>query len=291
MTEAVLAGRAVAPVRATSAPVSAGREVRRAALRALGRSLSTFVLTILAVGVLWVGLLWAFQVSPYVGKTPIDVWNYLFAMPNSAVNRADMFARLGVTIGNAGIGFVSGLLVALAIAVIFQLSRGVEHALMPLAMLLRSVPLVAMAPVIVLIFGREFATVAVMGGIVVLFPALVNIVFGLKSAPAQMNDLIAVYGGNRWTALRKVALPSALPSLLAAVRISVPGAITGALLAEWLAVGGGLGGIVGTYIASAQFSALWAAVVLITATALLLYNIVQLLESLVLARMGMAGRA
>jgi ABC-type nitrate/sulfonate/bicarbonate transport system permease component len=267
------------------------REVRLSTLRALGRSVLTFVLTIVAVVVLWVGSLWVFQISPYVGKGPVDVWNFLFTVPNAEANREQLFGQLGVTLGHSVVGFAAGLIVALLVAMIFQLSKGVEHALMPMAMLLRSVPLVAMAPVIILIFGREFASVAVIGGIVVLFPALVNIVFGLKSASPQMNDLVTVYGGTSWTRLRKVALPSSLPEFFAAVRISVPGAITGALLAEWLAVGGGIGGAVGGYIAAAQFSAVWTAVVLVTGTALVLYNVVQILESVALARMGMGNRS
>jgi ABC-type nitrate/sulfonate/bicarbonate transport system permease component len=267
------------------------REARRSTLRALSRSLLTFLLTIVAVLVIWVGALWIFQVSAYVGKGPIDVYNFLFTLPNAEANRAQLFGQLGVTLGHSVVGFAAGLVVALLAAIVFQLSKGVEQALMPLAMLLRSVPLVAMAPVIILIFGREFASVAVIGGIVVLFPALVNIVFGLKSASPQMNDLVSVYGGNAWTRLRKVALPSSLPEFFAAVRISVPGAITGALLAEWLAVGGGIGGAVGGYVAGAQFSALWTAVVLVTGTALIIYNVVQIIESVVLARMGMVDRA
>ncbi len=267
------------------------REVRLSTLRALGRSVLTFVLTIVAVLVLWVGSLWVFQISPYVGKGPVDVWNFLFTVPNAEANREQLFGQLGVTLGHSVVGFAAGLTVALLVAIVFQLSKGIEHALMPMAMLLRSVPLVAMAPVIILIFGREFASVAVIGGIVVLFPALVNIVFGLKSASPQMNDLVTVYGGTSWTRLRKVALPSSLPEFFAAVRISVPGAITGALLAEWLAVGGGIGGAVGGYIAAAQFSAVWTAVVLVTGTALVIYNIVQILESVALARMGMGNRS
>lgn len=267
------------------------REARRATLRALGSSLATFGLTLAAVLVLWQGLLWATGVSPYVGKGPLDVWTFLVAAPEAPENRALLMGQLVTTLQDAAIGFVAGLVVALLVAIGFQLSRGLEHALMPLAMLLRSVPLVAMAPVIILLFGRSAATVAVIGGIVVLFPALVNIVFGLRQVSAQMSDVIHVYGGSAWTALRKVALPSALPSLLAAVRISVPGAITGALLAEWLAVGGGIGGAVGAYSSQAQFSALWSAVVLVTAAALVIYNLVAVVESVVLARMGMADRA
>ena len=267
------------------------REVRMSTLRALSRSVLTFVFTIVAVLILWVGSLWVFQISPYVGKGPVDVWNFLVTVPNAEANREQLFGQLWVTLGHSVVGFAAGLFVALLVAMIFQLSKGVEHALMPMAMLLRSVPLVAMAPVIILIFGREFASVAVIGGIVVLFPALVNIVFGLKSASPQMNDLVTVYGGTSWTRLRKVALPSSLPEFFAAVRISVPGAITGALLAEWLAVGGGIGGAVGGYVAAAQFSAVWTAVVLVTGAALVLYNIVQILESVALTRMGMGNRA
>lgn len=96
-----------------------------------------------------------------------------------------------------------------------------------------------------------------------------------------------VYGGGTWTAIRKVALPSALPSIFAATRISVPGAITGALLAEWLSTGTGVGGMINKYITQAQFSALWSAVVIVTLIALVLYNLVQLGENVVLTRMGL----
>ena len=255
----------------------------RSVLRALGSSMLTFAITIVAVLVLWVGVLWVFDISPYIAKGPVDVYDYLFTVPDAAANRAEIGGNLTATLGDALIGFAAGLLVALVGAIVFQLSKGVEHALMPVAMLLRSVPLIAMAPVIIMIFGRDVVTVAVMGGIVVLFPALVSIAFGLKSASPQMNDVVTVYGGSPWTALRKVALPSSLPSFFAAVRISVPGAITGALLAEWLATGAGIGG----YLAQAQFSAVWASVVVVTAVSLVLYNLVQIVENVVLARMGM----
>lgn len=263
------------------------KQAIRSTLRALGNSSLTFLLTLLAVLLIWVGILWIFQISPIIAKGPVDVWNWLFSLPASSLNRATLWNNILVTLGHAAIGFIAGLVVALVLAMLFQLSKGIENALMPVAMLLRSVPLVAMAPVIILIFGRDIWTVAVIGGIVVLFPALVNISFGLKSAPVQMNDLVEVYGGGSWTKLRKVALPSSLPAFFAAVRISVPGAITGALLAEWLATGGGIGGSIGGYIPQAQFTALWASVVAVTAVALILYNVIQIVEDVVLARMAM----
>jgi len=273
------------------AAVDLSRDVRRAAtrgvLRALGWSLLTLALTLVAVLLLWVGVLWIFQISPLIAKGPIDVWNYFFTVPAAAANRALIMGNLAVTLGHAVMGFVAGLVAAILGAGLFQLSKGAEHALMPVAMLLRSVPLIAMAPVIIMIFQRDWLTVAIIGGIVVLFPALVNISFGLKSASPQMNDLVDVYGGGPWSKLRKVAMPASLPAFFAAVRISVPGAITGALLAEWLAVGGGIGGSFGGFISQAQFGALWASVVAVTAASLILYNVIQIVEDVVLARMGM----
>jgi ABC-type nitrate/sulfonate/bicarbonate transport system permease component len=96
-----------------------------------------------------------------------------------------------------------------------------------------------------------------------------------------------VYGGGRPTQLRKVNVPGALPSLFAAARVSVPGAVTGALLAEWLSTGQGIGGMIQKFSASARFDELWASVALITIVTLLLYNLVQIAENIVLARMGM----
>lgn len=266
------------------------RQATRRTLTALGWGLVTFLGTILAVLLLWVGLLTGLNISPYIAKGPLDVWKFLFEVPAAAENRAMIFGNLWVTLGHAAIGFVAGLVLALVAAIAFQLNKGIEHALMPIAMLLRSVPLVAMAPVIILIFGRDVWTIAVIGGIVVLFPALVNITFGLRSASPQMLDVVTVYGGGAWTALRKIALPASLPAFFAAVRISVPGAITGALLSEWLAVGGGIGGTIGGFVSQAQFAALWASIVAVMATSLILYNLVQIVENVVLARMGMRAQ-
>jgi ABC-type nitrate/sulfonate/bicarbonate transport system permease component len=284
----------LASTQAAAEAVARRREIRREAtrgiLRALGRSLLTFALTLVAVLVLWVGAIELFGISSYVAKGPADVWAYLVTDPDAGEHRALLSEELGVSLVDAFIGFVAGLVVALLGATAFRLSKGVEHALMPVAMLLRSVPLIAMAPLIILIFGRDVATVAVVAGIVVLFPALVNIAFGLRSASPQMLDVVTVYGGSSWTTLRKVALPASLPSFFAAVRISVPGALTGALLAEWLATGDGIGSMIQQAYSQVQFSLVWSAVVVITLVSLVLYNVVQMVESIVLSRLGMTPR-
>ncbi|BDI21438.1 ABC transporter permease [Herbiconiux sp. L3-i23] len=280
-----------------TAPASQGERVSagattKAILRALGRSslvaLSTFVIIVL----IWLAVVYLTGVSPYVAKGPLDVVDFLFLDEDAGENRAVLGANLAVTLEHSAVGFLAGLAVAIVGAILFRLSRTVESALMPVATLLRSVPLVALAPVIILIFGfGTDASVAVIGGIVVLFPALVTIAFGLKNASPQMLDVVSVYGGSTWTAIRKVALPGALPSLFAAIRVSVPGAITGALLAEILSTGNGIGRAGVEFAAQAKFPDLWAAVVMITIVSVALYQVVQVIEAVVLARMGMADRA
>lgn len=274
-----------APAPTASAPRSARAS---AVSRTVGRSLLNALLTFVIVLALWWAVVNLTGISPYVAKGPADVWEFFFTSDEAALNRAEMMPLLAQTLTDAAIGFVVGMLVAVVLALAFSLSRSVEMGVMPLALLLRSVPLVAIAPVIILITGRGTpASVAVIGSIVVLFPALASIMFGLSRASKESLDLVRVYGGGRATQLRKVNVPGALPSLFAAARVSVPGAVTGALLAEWLSTGQGIGGMIQKFSASARFDELWASVALITIVTLLLYNVVQVVENVVLARMGM----
>lgn len=260
------------------------RDAAREYAKVVSSSITNTVISLVVVVALWVVALWVFQVTPYIGKTPMDVFNWMFLIEDAAENRSLVWEALGQTMFDASIGFGFGLFFATLISVIFALSKSAESALMPIAMLLRSVPLIAMAPILILVFGRAQVTVAVMGAIVVLFPALVNIVFGLRSASQAMLDVSTVYGANKLAALRYVAFPSSLPSFFAAVKISVPGAITGALLVEWLATGSGIGYGIISAVGRAKTNEVWAYVVVITLVSIILYNLVGLLENYILRR-------
>ncbi|MDT9591502.1 ABC transporter permease subunit [Nocardioides zeae] len=276
------------------------REVRAEGLRTAGRSVArallNAVVTLAIVLALWQGVVSLGGISPFVAKGPLDVWNHLFvtepdAFATAAERRAVLLPLVTVTLKDAALGFVVGMAIAVALAMAFTLSKTVEAGVMPLALLLRSVPLVSIAPVIMLLTGRGTPeSVAVIGTIVVLFPALASVLFGLSQANPQSVDLVRVYGGGNLAALLKVAVPGALPSLFAAARVSVPGAVTGALLAEWLSTGKGIGGNIVKFNAAAQFDNLWACVAIITLVTLVLYNLVLLVENLVLAEMGMSQR-
>ncbi|WP_406313897.1 ABC transporter permease subunit [Streptosporangium sp. NBC_01639] len=254
--------------------------IGRTVLRVVGPLLPSVLIVVAG----WWLFLEAFAISPLVGKRPPQVWAYLFTAADSGAHRETVFATLGVTIRDAAVGFTAGMVAALAVAVMFVLFRAVEQTFMPVAMLLRSVPLVVMTPLITLVFGRELLGVAVIGGIVVFFPALVNIAFGLRSASPQATDLIMAYGGGRLTVLRKVAVPTAMPSVFASARISVPSSIIGALIAEWLATGEGVGAEILRAIGGFRYDEVWADIVAVTTVSILAYAVVGVVEALVLAR-------
>ncbi|CAN5179205.1 MAG: ABC transporter permease [Nocardioides sp.] len=251
-----------------------------------------FVLVVLVL--LWSMLLELGDVSEQTVRTPGQIFD-LF-INNTEIKTSDgstapvwsaVLPPLWQTLLDAGIGFVAGLLAAALVATGTYLSKGVEAATMPVAMVVRTVPLVALAPVITLVFGNGFMTVAVMSGIVVFFPALINISFGLRSVSAQMQDLVSVYGGGQLDVLRRVAWPSALPAIFAAIRISVPGAITGALIAEFWTTTDSVGKAVNQSLALYRYDMVWALLVVVTVASVILYVVAQLAERLMLTRFDM----
>jgi len=272
------------------------RQRRVAAAKVVGEALLGAVVTVVVVVVLWELLLRLADVSDFAAKGPQDVWRFLFvtepgaAADDTAAAHRDFLAPLVVdTLQDAALGFVTGMLIATTLALAFTLSKTIEAGVLPFALFLRSVPLVAIAPAILLLTGiGTTLSVAVIGSIVVLFPALASVMFGLSRASRESLDLVRVYGGGSVAALRKVAVPGAMPSIFAAARVSVPGAVTGAMLAEWLSTGAGVGGKFEAFRSSVKYDELWAAIALVTFVTLVLYNLVQMLEDLVLARMGMS---
>jgi ABC-type nitrate/sulfonate/bicarbonate transport system permease component len=168
--------------------------------------------------------------------------------------------------------------------VVFTLRRGVQQTFMPLALVLQSVPLVAMTPLIALIFGRGLVTTGIITGIVTFFPTLVNVSLAMRQVPSQSVDLVRAYGGSPTDTLRKVQFPGALPALFASLRIAAPLALVGALLAEYLATDKGLGALMLHSMNLSLYDQLWWAVVLVTLYSVLAYSIITALEGAVLAR-------
>jgi ABC-type nitrate/sulfonate/bicarbonate transport system permease component len=237
----------------------------------------------------WQLFLIVFHVNRFIGKTPLDVWRYLTASASAAAPqtepvRGKLFPASITTLKDAFIGLTAGTTVALACSVVFNLRRSVEQTVMPIAMVLRSVPLVAMTPLIALIFGRGLMCVTVIAGIVTFFPTLVNVTLALRATPQSSIDLFRAYGAGPASTMRKVQLPNALPAIFASLRIAAPLALVGALLAEWLATGQGLGYLMLQAESLSNYNMLWSTVVLVTAFSLLIYTAISGIERRVLAR-------
>jgi ABC-type nitrate/sulfonate/bicarbonate transport system permease component len=255
-----------------------------------GRRVLSGLITVAVILAAWILFLKVFNISPFIGKGPLDVWRYLFSDPTSGASRQELLDESGITLRDALLGLVAGTIAAIACAIAFHLSQTASSVFMPLAMVLRSVPLVAMTPLIVGIFGRDLAAITVISGIVTFFPTLVNMIVALRETPREALDLCRAYGASTTGTLRKVQIPAALPSLFASLRIAAPLSLVGALLAEWLATGQGLGYGLLNASAVADYNGLWARVVIITLYSTLLYSLVGVAERLVLHRFGSTAR-
>lgn len=256
------------------------------------RALSATAFTIASIAVIiaaWYASLKLFNLNGYFAKTPGDVWNYLLSGSGARAHRHELFHQLLITLGDAGIGYVVGTLVAILAAIAIVSVRVLEQVVTPVAIVLRSIPIVAMTPLLALIFGRGLAGVTIIVSLVVFFPTLVNMVMGLRSAPTAATDVIRATGGTMMQAVRMVHLPYALPALFASARIAVPGALGGATLAEWLATGKGMGSLLVISYSNSEFDTLWSGSVLIVAASILLYTLVSALEIPVLNRYSPQG--
>lgn len=252
----------------------------------LGTATGYLVLSVAVIVGLWYGFIYALHLNNFFAKNPADVWRYLVSGPGASSNRSLIFHQLGETADDALVGYLAGTAGAVLAAVGVVASRSVEQTLMPIAITLRSVPLVAMTPFLMLVFGRGLVGVTVVVGIVVFFPTLVNVIVGMRTAPEQAVDVSYSFGGSTLSAIRKVRFPYALPALFASARIAVPAAIAGATLAEWLATGRGLGNLIVISYTNSEFDTLWAATVVIVVVAVAVYALVGMLEAAVRTRFG-----
>jgi ABC-type nitrate/sulfonate/bicarbonate transport system permease component len=155
---------------------------------------------------------------------------------------------------------------------------------MPLAIGLRSVPIIAMTPLLVLIFGRGLAVTLAISALLTFFTTLVNVVHGLRSTSPQIIELMRSFDASRWMVLRKVMLFSALPALFASARVSAMGAMLGAIVGEWLATGAGLGQVMIIASVKSEYDVLWAAGALLTLVSAAVYAALAALERAVLSR-------
>ena len=258
--------------------------------KAVAIRLFTMVVSIVFILVVWQLFLEVFHVDPFIGRRPADVWEFLTNGQTGADARQQLWDASVTTLTDAGFGLFFGASIAVLVALIFNLAPTAQHTFMPIAIVLRSVPLVAMTPIITLIFGRGLMSVTVIAGIVTFFPVLVNVSLALRSAPKAAMDLCLAYGGDAQATLRKVQIPTALPAFFASLRIAAPLALIGAQLAEFLSTGKGLGYLMLQSMTLSNYNLLWSAVVLVTIYSVVVYSIIAAIEKVALAKYGPVTR-
>ncbi|SEE91358.1 ABC transporter permease [Ruania alba] len=241
----------------------------------------------------WWSLRPVFGLDEFFVKDPLDVWRFLQEGNPFTGAPAEEFwtaftTALGESAVHAAVGFVVGTLVAVSAAVLLVAVPSLERAVMPFAIVLRSMPLVAITPLIVLVFGRDLVGVTVLVTLVTFFPTLVTVMAGLKAAPDGALDVIYASGGSARTAAFRARIPYALPAITASARIAVPGAVTGATLAEWIATGNGLGNLLTSAAVRADYFTLWSGGLLLVLIVLVLYSAINLIDRLVARRLGVA---
>jgi ABC-type nitrate/sulfonate/bicarbonate transport system permease component len=189
-------------------------------------------------------------------------------------------AAVGRTVPIAAAGMVWGLALAFVLAVSMVLVPRIMKAVMPIAFFLQNTPLVALTPLILLMFGRGTAASLFMAVLVVFFPAFVLLVHGLRSVPPAALDIVRVYGGPPRLQLAFVSIPYSVRYLFAAAKLVAPRALLGVMIAEWLLTGTGLGNLMDVSRGMLDYEMVWACALVSVLLSIAAYEAMALLERL-----------
>jgi NitT/TauT family transport system permease protein len=197
-------------------------------LPALRRVLPPLAAFVVIVGA-WEGLSRGLALPAFLVPPPSAV---LLA----GIAHAGDLSRAALVTGRAALaGFVLSAILGVLAAVVLASSRPLERALYPYTVFLQTVPIVAIAPLLVLWFGPGLRAVAVSALIVSVFPVIANTLAGLRSVDPALRDLFRLYGAGRIATLVKLSLPAALPSIVTGLRVAGGLAVIGAIVGEFVA--------------------------------------------------------
>jgi NitT/TauT family transport system permease protein len=203
------------------------------------------------------------------------------AVARAFVNETDLWRAMGQTAIASAAGFVMSAVVGIVFAIVLSSSRWVQRALYPYAVLFQTVPIIAIAPMLVIWIGFGMPTVIASAFIVSVFPVIANAVSGLLSTDPALLDLFRLYGAGRITSLLKLRLPFALPSILTGLRIAAGLSVIGAIVGEFI-TGGGLGSIIDASRTQQRVDKVFAVLILASALGIGLFGIVNVISRLTL---------
>ncbi len=251
----------------------ADHPVLRFSFRAL-RFILAVAFVLLFVGVLWEAVIKIFGINAFVLPKPTQVVSQASWSAVGTATEQSVYRIL--------ISFVVGNLFGIALALLTVASRFVSALLYPFALSFRSIPIVALAPFITLLFGRGLNAIVLITTMLVFFPTFVNVTLGLRSVDRQLLELMRVLNCSQWQVFFRVRFPTALPHLMSALRIAAPTAVLGVLIGEWVIGVNGLGQLILNDSINLDLPTMWAGVLVAAGLSLLAFAAVGAAENAVL---------
>jgi NitT/TauT family transport system permease protein len=214
--------------------------------------------------------------------------SYLVPAPSAVLralldSRDELAAAMAKTSAAALIGFALSTLTGIAVAVLLSSSRAIQRAFYPYAVFFQTVPIIAIAPLLVIWFGYGMKTVIASAFIVSIFPVIANTLTGLLSTDPALRDLFQMYGASAGVTLVKLRFPAALPQILTGLRVASGLAVIGAIVGEFIG-GQGLGSVVDVARTQQRVDKVFAAVLLASVLGLALFGLINLISTLTLRR-------
>jgi NitT/TauT family transport system permease protein len=243
-----------------------------------GRSLRRLAIPLVTIAVLiglWQLAVWGLGVPSYIVPAPTEVWTTMVA------EWGTLMQNLAPTAIETGLGFLLGNGIAIVLAVLFVHFKPAERALFPVAIFFRTIPIVAIAPVLVIMLGTGYAPKVVVAALISFFPTLVNMVRGLQAVDSQTIELMKVLSASRREVFFKVRLFASLPFLFSSLKIAATSAVIGAVVAEWIGSSKGLGYIIVQATFNYRTAELYAAMVVTSLFATACFLVVGVLERLI----------
>jgi ABC-type nitrate/sulfonate/bicarbonate transport system permease component len=232
-------------------------------------------LVLVAVGVaVWQWYVTAAGVRPQVLPSPVRV------VTEGWAHRADLWANTLPTLEVTAVGFAVSLAVGWLLAVAVDFSPWLRRALTPLLVASQTLPIIAIAPLLIIWFGFGLLPKVVVIALVTFFPIAVGLIEGFGRTERPATNLLRSMGASRWAQFRYVRLPGAMPSFFTALRIGITYAVTGAIFAEYVGATAGLGIFMNLQKNSFRTDLVLAAVLVTAAISVTLYGLTHLVQRL-----------
>jgi len=176
------------------------------------------------------------------------------------------------------------VVIALALAVLFILSPTLDRMLTPLLLIVRTVPVIAVAPLLVMLWGRAHWNSIGVVALLTFFQIMLAAKRGLQAPTAAIMEMMKANGASFWQTLVKVRIPFAAPYLFTGLRLAAHSAILSAMFAEWLSGAPGLGYLMLDAYSQQNFALMWSAILVSTTVAYLFFTVTIMLERAVADR-------